>query len=201
MYHQFSRYALLLVCAVISGISGLYGYRATIINNDNNSTNAKMSKILTIGDRRPDFSLLGMNGELRTISEWDGRIILLNFWASWCSPCVREIPAFQKIYQDYRDQNVEVIGVAIDEPNNIRSYLKRVTVTYPILQGRVHGSALMQQLGNAHGTLPYTLVIDENARISIHSLNGELNYRQIQALLESLLETKKPLNNIKGFSN
>ena len=180
---KFAVSALLL--AIASG-GGFYLQQATQ-SHETEGSNSPIDKPLNIGDFRPEFSLPDLNGQMHTHSEWDGKTVLINFWASWCPPCVREIPAFQTIYDTYREKGVEVIGIAFDSPKNIRSFLADVKVTYPILHSQLEVASLMKKLGNYSGALPYTVAINSAGKIASVADPGELNYEQIAALLEPLL--------------
>ncbi len=184
--HKIGFYALLLGITVV-GVVGGYSLRQ-LAKNTNTSEIGQPVNQVTIGDQRPDFILPDLDGRLQGISRWDGKVLLINFWASWCPPCVREIPALQKIYRDYRAQGVEVVGIALDEPQHIRDFLHGEQVTYPLLHGQLDVIQLMGQMGNKYGTLPYTVVVNRAGDIAAIAQSGELDYAQIQALLDPLLK-------------
>ena len=177
-------YALLLGLAVTSGAGGFYFHQLT---NNQDTTSPKSVEAVNLGDQRPTFSLPDLTGELQSIERWDGKILLINFWASWCPPCIREIPAFEAIYQDYRDDNLVVIGIAMDDVENIERFLSEVGVSYPIIHGQLEVSSLMRQLGNKVGALPYTVAIDSNGRFVAVAPHGELDYQQIESFITPFL--------------
>lgn len=182
----YSFYALAVILAIASAAGGYYLHQFR--QNPIDSGHQQTAIVFEIGDRRPEFALPDLEGQYHSISQWDGKVLLINFWASWCPPCVREIPAFQEIYSDYRTQNVEVIGIALDEPQYIREFLLDKEVTYTQLHGQLEVIQLMSMLGNKYGTLPYTVALNSAGQIAAIASAGELDYAQIQALLDPLLE-------------
>ncbi|MGB1192801.1 MAG: TlpA disulfide reductase family protein, partial [Pseudomonadales bacterium] len=109
---------------------------------------------------RPEFTLPDMDGKQRSIKEWDGKYIVLNFWATWCPPCRKEIPEFIELQEKYGDKNLQFIGVAIDDPEAVRQYAFEMGINYPSLIAEVDGVTLAQQYGNRFGALPYSVIID-----------------------------------------
>ena len=139
-----------------------------------------------LGKVRPDFSLPDLNGRMRNVSEWDGRVIALNFWASWCSPCLKEIPEFVALQNKYGKQGLQFVGVAIQNADQITDFVRRQGINYPVLVGGMAAVSLAEKLGDYMGTLPYTVIIDRSKRINfIH--NGRLQGKQAEQVIESLL--------------
>lgn len=137
-------------------------------------------------DYRPDFTLIDLEGSPRSIRDWDGKVILVNFWATWCPPCVREIPAFIDLYEAYKDKGFTIVGVALDNKQDVIDFIDPMGVEYPILLGDQKGIKLTQEYGNRLGVLPYTVVIDRNGRIVARHRN-EMTYKEAEALIKPLL--------------
>jgi peroxiredoxin len=137
-------------------------------------------------DRRPDFTLTDVEGTPRSISDWDGKVILVNFWATWCPPCVRELPAFIKLYETYQDKGFTIIGIALDNKQDVIDFIDPMGVEYPILLGDQIGIKLTQEYGNRLGVLPYTVVIDRHGRI-VERHRNEMSYEEAEALIKPLL--------------
>lgn len=146
----------------------------------------------------PDIRLPDVDGRSRALSEWSGRPVLLNYWASWCGPCLKEMPeldAFQASQRQASQQQasqrgdpaVQVIGIALDERDSIHAYLQRRPVRYPILIEAVApgepGSS--RQFGNAHGVLPYSVLLDARGRV-VRSKLGPLTHAELQAWTAAL---------------
>ncbi len=135
---------------------------------------------------RPDFSLSDLDGELQSIDNWNGQVIMVNFWATWCPPCRREIPAFIRLYENYRDRGFVILGIAIDDPQSVQDFVDPMDVNYPILLGEDTGIEITTDYGNRLGVLPFTVFIDREGRI-IQTRRRELNYEQAEALIKPLL--------------
>ena len=100
-------------------------------------------------------------GKQRNLNEWQGRILVLNFWATWCEPCREEIPAFMKVREKMFRSGVEFVGIAIDQAVKVAHFAKTVGVNYPLLLAGGDGLDLMRKLGNPSGGVPFTVVFDQ----------------------------------------
>ncbi|MCZ4328416.1 TlpA disulfide reductase family protein [Castellaniella denitrificans] len=129
-------------------------------------------------------SFADLQGHDQALSAYVGRPVLMNFWASWCAPCVREMPLLETLHQRHPD--LSVLGLAIDTRVNVERFLQKVTVTYPLLLTGTQGIPLMRELGNKGGGLPFTLLFDRNGRVA-DSVMGELKPDDIQARLTQIL--------------
>ena len=139
-----------------------------------------------IGTKRPSFKLKDTDDELRDISEFDGKVVMINFWATWCPPCVREIPAFIKLYDKYKDQGLEIVGVALDEKQAAIDFVDPMGINYPILIGELEGINISKDYGNRLGVLPYTVIVDREGKI-IYADPKELSFEEAEAKIKSLL--------------
>jgi thiol-disulfide isomerase/thioredoxin len=138
----------------------------------------------------PAFTLPDLSGQQRSISEWQGKILIINFWATWCPPCRKEIPEFIKLQQELGDRGLQFIGIAIEEKASVEKYASFVKINYPILIGEVTGIALSQKLGNTINALPFTIVVDRKGNI-VHHQPGEFSRNQILKVVKPLLKKKK----------
>lgn len=136
--------------------------------------------------QRPDFALKDVSGKLRNINEWDGKVLLVNFWASWCPPCVREIPDFVRLHETYQDKGFVIIGIALDEKQDVIDFIEPIGVEYPILVAPEKGVALTQLYGNRLGILPFSVIVDRKGKI-ISSHRGELDFEAAEQLIKPLL--------------
>jgi thiol-disulfide isomerase/thioredoxin len=121
------------------------------------------------GEIVPDLVLAGLDGKEHRLSEYRGRRVLLNFWASWCGPCLKEIPALvqaQANVGEHADKRGPIIvGIAMDGPAQTRAFLAAHPVNYPILLGSLDSPSTSLRLGNVGEVLPYSLLLDENGRV------------------------------------
>ena len=126
------------------------------------------------------------DGKPANSQNWRGNVLVVNFWASWCPPCVEEMPALDRIAQEYASKNVLIVGIGIDSPSNIREFLQKTLVSYPIVLGGIEGSNLSKQMGNTQGALPYTVVINPKGK-SIYTKLGKISEEELKKAINSAL--------------
>jgi peroxiredoxin len=132
------------------------------------------------------------NGKPQNLKQFQHKIIVLNFWATWCEPCREEMPELSNFFTENRSKNVVVLGFAIDEQNAVKSYLTKTKVTYPILVDEDKGLNLSKNLGNNKGILPYTVIIDSQGIIQ-KTIFGRVLKDQLDAAIKPLLQPSKNL--------
>jgi len=135
----------------------------------------------------PEFNLPDLSGRQHNISEWKGKVLVLNFWATWCPPCLKEIPDFIALQQQYADKDVQFIGIALEDKEPVATYAAATKINYPILLGGDNGIVLAQQLGNNVGAVPYTLIVDRQGQI-MHRHSGELSKEQLLEIIAPFLK-------------
>ncbi len=155
------------------------------------SPNAALKKL--IADKNSPSSqtlfeskLPNENGVNQDLSQFKGKIIVLNFWATWCPPCREEIPELAELYAEYKNKNVVVLGIAVDTLLAVREFKKAMPISYPVLVSEDEGSILNTQLGNNQEVLPYTVIINANGKV-LASHFGRINKAQIISNLRPLL--------------
>lgn len=134
----------------------------------------------------PGFNLPDLSGHQHNISEWRGKVLVINFWATWCPPCLKEIPDFVALQEYYADQAVQFIGIALESKEQVVKYAAENKINYPILLSGDNGITLAQQLGNNAGVVPFTLIVNRQGQI-IHRHPGEFSKEQIQDVIKPLL--------------
>ena len=126
------------------------------------------------------------DGKLADTEKWRGKVLIVNFWASWCPPCVEEMPTLDKLQGEFKSQNVLFVGIGIDSPSNIREFLEKTPVSYPIVIGGLEGSNLSKQMGNSQGALPYTIVINAQGKATNSKL-GKISEEELRKSIKSAL--------------
>ncbi|NIP73774.1 MAG: TlpA family protein disulfide reductase [Gammaproteobacteria bacterium] len=139
-----------------------------------------------LNSQRPAFELADLSGRMRHIREWDGKVIVLNFWATWCPPCKREIPTLVELQDSYSAQGLQIIGVAIDQRQLVQEFSDYMGVNYPVLVGETDATEVTKQYGNLYGQLPFTAFIDREGRI-VEVKRGEIKREEAERIIGPLL--------------
>ncbi len=139
-----------------------------------------------IGQMRPGFEIADTDGQLKNVSEWDGQVLLINFWATWCPPCKKEMPAFIELQEQYAEQGFKVIGIALDDLQSVQDFADTIGVNYPLLVAEYDGIDLSRNYGNHVGALPFSAFVDRQGKI-ISTHMGELSKAQVEEIIRPLL--------------
>lgn len=137
------------------------------------------------GTMRPEFAMKDIDGRLRNISDWDGKVVLLNFWATWCPPCLNEIPDFIELQNEHGDKGLQIVGIAVDDEALARSFAEDIGMNYPVMAADSEAIELSQRYGNQVGGLPYTVIINRNGEIT-NMITGELSKIKAEKILSGL---------------
>lgn len=120
------------------------------------------------------------DGKNQTLAQWQGKMLIVNFWATWCAPCVQEMPELSALQQEFKDKSVQILGPGIDSPSNISEFAKKYQISYPLFAAGMEGSELSRQLGNAGGGLPFTILISPDGKV-LKSYLGRLKMEELRA--------------------
>ena len=151
---------LIVALALVAGGLGLLAGRA--LDQRGGPSQAGVSRI---GEMAPPIALPDLDGKVRNLDEWRGRPRLLNFWASWCGPCIEEMPLLDRFAADQGANGVQTVGIALDEIEAVKEFLERIPARYPHLieaPGRADSSV---RLGNTRSVLPFSVLIDAEGRV------------------------------------
>ncbi|MGI9212932.1 MAG: TlpA family protein disulfide reductase [Methylococcaceae bacterium] len=158
---------LIIIIAVLSLLTGIIVRQSLLgVGSQRNSANPAF-----VTDHPP---LRDLDGEMVSLKHWKGSKLLINFWASWCGPCREEMPLFSALQNNWRENSLQVIGIAIDDPLEVSSYLEETPVSYPILISSIESSEWMRSLGNQANVLPFTVLLDEQGKL-LATFVGKLN--------------------------
>ena len=135
----------------------------------------------------PEPRLVGLDGRAHPLAEWRGKVVVVNFWATWCPPCREEMPAFVALQQELSAKGLQFVGIAIDDPVEVQAYLRRHPVNYPVLVGDASVPAWADNLGNRLSALPFSVVLDRDGR-QVHAQTGIFRREQVLDAVQPLLE-------------
>ena len=183
-YHPFVLVLGLSAIAVAATLLFNLGKSLSGLDEQNSTPQHEASAGITNAWELPPFSLQDTEGATRTLSDWKGKVILLNFWATWCPPCKYEIPDFMEYQAKYGDAGFQIIGIGIDDPERIKAYYDEMGMNYPVLINT--DPELMSQWGNQAQVLPYSVVIDRQGEIRyIH--RGQLDHPVFEQKIKPLI--------------
>jgi thiol-disulfide isomerase/thioredoxin len=156
------------VAALAAGVGlGWWRHQAQVVPQ------AMLTSLWTAEFEQPDGGVL-------KLADFQGKPLVLNFWATWCTPCIEEMPLLNAFFLENKPKNWQMLGLAIDQPSAVKRYLAQHPVEYPIGLAGLDGTQLMKDLGNTAGGLPFTLVIDAPGLVQVRKL-GKLSLAEIQS--------------------
>lgn len=171
-----------LLLAGVGGLAAVAGYVAHLARISDWGGSA----VPDLGEKILGSRLLGLDGVALDLTAFRGRILVVNYWATWCAPCREEIPMFVRIQREYAAKNVQFVGIAIDQLAKVREFAKEFQVNYPLLIGAMDSMELSREAGNKAGVLPYTLIINPLGQIAA-KLVGSISEARMRSTLQPLL--------------
>ena len=133
------------------------------------------------------LSLPDAEGREYALSQWQGKVLVVNFWATWCDPCREEMPEFVRAQSEWGERGLQFVGIAVDQPENVLQFQHSPSaLNYPALIGGYGAIELSKTLGNRLAALPFTIVIDRQGSVA-HTQLGPLKPQQLRAILTKLL--------------
>lgn len=119
-------------------------------------------------------------GEPAPLQRYQGKPLLINFWATWCPPCVQELPMLNQFFEQHASKGLQMLGLAIDQPSAVRAFLERVPLTFPIVIGGLQGGDINRSLGNQEGKLPFSVLLDSKGQ-ALHRKIGPLTPQDLES--------------------
>jgi peroxiredoxin len=166
---------ILALAAVMALVIGVYFGIAT--RTEAPSSNAAGLLALALPDA---------DGHEQRLDQWKGRVIVVNFWATWCVPCREEMPRFVKAQQEFGPRGLQFVGIAVDQPDKIRQFASELALNYPSLVGGYGALELSKTLGNKVMALPFTIILDRKGRVAYTQL-GVVQTEKLDGILGQLL--------------
>jgi thiol-disulfide isomerase/thioredoxin len=134
----------------------------------------------------PEFSFADLNGVQHSSTEWKGKVLVVNYWATWCPPCRKEMPLFIETQEAYGDKGVQFVGIAIDDPHMVQDFVDVFAINFPILLGDADAIRLSNRMGNRFDSLPFTAIFDREGKTR-HVQAGEVTKEHLEKQLIPLL--------------
>lgn len=137
-------------------------------------------------EQAANVELPGLDGKTYRLADYHGKLVLVNFWATWCPPCMREIPMLVDYQTRYGAQGFQVLGPALDQADSVRAALPQLGINYPVMSGDLPIMNAMEALGERLGALPYSVLIATDGRILLRK-HGEFSEAELQQLIDTHL--------------
>lgn len=164
---------------MVAGVAGFAGYYFNRANLNVSPTESAARALM----RAP---LTDLSGKAQVLEQWRGKVLVVNFWATWCLPCREEIPALMKLYKRNSSNGVEIVGIAIDNAAKVLDYAADMKIGYTIWIGGPEILAMSKDLGNSAGVLPFTVVLDRAGK-PVYTHAGALTEATLGTVLLPLL--------------
>ncbi|MGQ0577817.1 MAG: TlpA family protein disulfide reductase [Betaproteobacteria bacterium] len=131
-------------------------------------------------------SLPDMDGKPQPLAQWRGKVLVVNFWATWCVPCLEEIPQFIRMQDRHGSQGLQFVGIAIDDIAKVREFAVKYRMNYPILIGEMDAVELARLAGNERGGLPFTVIVDRKGSL-VGTRIGGLNEQELTRIIQQVM--------------
>ena len=148
---------------------------------------------LALWDRAPQradslfaLALPDAQGATQQLEQWRGKVLVVNFWATWCEPCREEMPEFVRVQHELGPKGLQFVGIAVDQADKVSAFTKELGLNYPALVGGYDAMELSRTLGNRLVALPFTIIIDRQGQVA-HTQLGPLKRDQLLSIVSNLL--------------
>jgi thiol-disulfide isomerase/thioredoxin len=175
------RHWTVLAAATIGLLALVAGVTWRTVSDDTGGSSARQDGTSLLALTLPDAS-----GREQPLKQWKGKVVVVNFWATWCEPCREEMPRFVKLQDEYGDKGLQFVGIAIDDADKVQRFASEIHLNYPTLMGGYGAIELSKSTGNRYGALPFTVVIDRAGAI-VHAQLGPIRDTQLLAMMRQLL--------------
>ena len=177
-------FILFLGVAVLAAAAGVL--TGQWLRGDPNEGEAGQGPAALVGNPRPPFTLGASDGRVVSADDFDGRVLLVNFWATWCTPCLKEMPMLDGLHERLGPAGLDIVGIALDDVQRAREFAAKLGIDYTILVGAGDVMATGLAWGNQAGLLPYTVLVDRDGIVRWTFL-GELEEAALVTQIEALL--------------
>jgi peroxiredoxin len=169
---------LIVAVALVAAAAGFYffSHQRTALGGSVEQAQARLVHL----------SLPDPAGRLQSITQWRGKVVVLNFWATWCTPCREEVPGLVRIQRRFASNGLQIVGIAIDSTVKVQNFAHEFDINYPLMIGEIDLIEITRQLGNKASGLPFTIILDRSGKIANVHL-GRISEEELTRQLRPLL--------------
>lgn len=182
MSRVFRHALLIMVVSTFAATAGYYFGRPQPVSlppPEAAPTSDALARMLTL-------TLPDLDGQAQSLSQWKGKVLVVNFWATWCPPCKEEMPEFSRINAKYASNGVQFVGISLDSADKVAAFRKEIEISYPLLIGNLETLDLSSDLGNRAKALPFTVILRRDGSLQQVKLGKYVTADLEKALLEAL---------------
>ena len=172
--------AKIVVAVIAAGLLSLAGLAMWI--GQSGAPTAKLSELDVSAGTIYTSSFPDTEGKQQSLGQWQHKLLIINFWATWCGPCKEEMPIFAKLQKKYGANGLQIIGIAADLPSNVVNFDKKLNVGYPLLPDEARAIEFSKRLGNRLGLLPHTVIVQPGGDV-LRSQLGVINEAEFEAFI------------------
>lgn len=176
------RSTLWLIIGGVVLLTATIGYRLGESGKDSSATRTSMAA----GGAFPGLVLIDTHGKTQHLDQWRGKVLVLNYWATWCFPCREEMPGFSRLQDKFQDKGVQFVGISTDDAAKIIEFQKEASIGYPLLIGDMGTMTKSAEFGNSRQALPFTAVFDRRGNLAMSKL-GRWNEADLEPRLVELI--------------
>lgn len=171
-------WALFAIAVVAALGAGTY-FGGRYLHGDDNAAGRNAALLMQL-------SLPDVNGTQQSLDQWRGKVLIVNFWATWCVPCREEMPEFVRTQDAYGAKGLQFVGIAVDDQDKVARFVKEIALNYPALIGGFGAMELSKTFGNRLMALPFTIVVARDGSIA-HTQLGPMKSEQLQQIITKML--------------
>ncbi|MFZ2628375.1 MAG: TlpA disulfide reductase family protein [Rugosibacter sp.] len=176
-----------LLIAIISLIAGSAGYLFSREQHASPASQPLAASAQSSVNTLMDTQFATSTGQWQKLAAWKGKVLVVNYWATWCPPCREEMPMFSTLHKKYQTNGVQFVGIGIDSVDKIREYQISEKIAYPLLIGTLDAMRSSQALGNTAQALPFTVLINRQGQLDAVKL-GKFTEAELEARLQFLIK-------------
>ena len=172
-----------VLTAGVAAVAGTAGYAYSWWRTGANSEEADAAQTVRAFEAT---ELPGLDGQPQSLRQWRGKVVVVNFWATWCTPCREELPVFIRLQERHGGRGLQFVGIAVDVPTRVKPYARELGINFPILVAGLAGIELARVMGNRAAVLPYTVIAGRDGAIAGRHV-GAYTEANLEPLLQGLL--------------